>query len=75
MATEFTAEFLERRMAEHRRWQHETEYRLIQEIMDEVQALPKRRPRTMTFDFDSALKNEPNYRYRKERAHVHPVNA
>jgi hypothetical protein len=44
--TKFTAEFLERRMAEHRRWQHEVEYALIEEIIDEVQALPKRRPKT-----------------------------
>lgn len=46
MATEFNAAFIERRMAEHQRWQHEVEYALIEEIIDEVQALPKRRPKT-----------------------------
>jgi hypothetical protein len=44
--TAFTAAFLERRMAEHRRWQHEAQYALIEEIIDEVQELPKRKPRT-----------------------------
>ena len=42
----FTAEFLERRMAEHKRWQHAVEYLLIEEIIEEVQALPKRKPKT-----------------------------
>ena len=44
--TKFTAEFLERRMAEHQRWQHAVEYLLIEEIIEEVQALPKRQPKT-----------------------------
>lgn len=42
----FTAEFLERRMAEHQRWQHAVEYALIEEIVDEVQALPRRQPKS-----------------------------
>jgi hypothetical protein len=46
MATELNLAFIERRMAEHKRWQHEAEYALIEEIIDEVQELPKRRPRT-----------------------------
>lgn len=46
MATKFSAEFLARRMAEHQRWQHEVEYALMEEIIDEVQALPKRKPKS-----------------------------
>lgn len=46
MATEWSHEFLDRRMAEHRRWQREVEYALVEEIIDEVQALPKRRPKS-----------------------------
>ena len=42
----WSAEFLEARMAEHQRWQHEVEYALMEEIIDEVQALPLRRPKT-----------------------------
>ena len=42
----FDAEFLQSRMDAHRRWQHEAEYALIEEIIDEVQALPKRRPKS-----------------------------
>jgi hypothetical protein len=42
---EFAAH-LELRMEEHRRWQHEVEYALMEEIIDEVQALPLRRPKT-----------------------------
>jgi hypothetical protein len=41
----FDAAFIESRMAEHRRWQHEAEYALIEEVIDEVQALPKRKPK------------------------------
>jgi hypothetical protein len=33
-------------MAEHKLWQHEAEYALMEEIIDEVQALPKRKPQT-----------------------------
>jgi hypothetical protein len=40
------AAILEQRMAEHKLWQHEAEYALIEEIIDEVQALPKRKPKT-----------------------------
>lgn len=46
MAIKFDEAFLERRMEEHRRWQHEVEYALVEEIIDEVQALPKRPPKT-----------------------------
>jgi hypothetical protein len=40
------AEYLTRRMEQHQRWQHETEKRLIEEVIDEVQSLPKRQPRS-----------------------------
>lgn len=46
MAIKFDAEFLERRLAEHRRWQHAVEYALIEEIIDEVHELPTRRPKS-----------------------------
>lgn len=42
----WSREFLERRMEEHRRWQHHTEKKLIEEVIDEVQSLPKRQPRS-----------------------------
>ncbi len=41
----WSAEFLEQRMAEHKRWQHATENAMIEDIIDEVQALPARAPR------------------------------
>ncbi|HXM64459.1 MAG TPA: hypothetical protein VN950_26600 [Terriglobales bacterium] len=46
MAIKFNSEFVEARMEQHRRWQHETEYALIEEVIDEVQALPKRQPKS-----------------------------
>lgn len=46
MATEFNHEFIERRLSEHRRFQHDLEAEWTHEIIDEVQALPKRKPRT-----------------------------
>ena len=47
MATEtFSHEFIARRTAEHRRWQHDLEAQWSHEIIDEVQCLPKRRPRS-----------------------------
>lgn len=46
MATKFTWDFIEQRMAEHRRWQHAVEYELIEEIIDEVQQLPMRKPKS-----------------------------
>lgn len=46
MATKFTAAFLEERSAQHRRFQHDLEAQWIHEIIDEVQSLPKRRPRS-----------------------------
>jgi hypothetical protein len=45
-AIRFNAEFIEMRMAQHRLWQHEAEHVLMEEIISEVQELPKRRPRT-----------------------------
>lgn len=51
----WSAEFLERRMEEHRRRQHHTEKRLIEEIIDEVQTLPKRGSRHgMLLEFGEA---------------------
>lgn len=41
----FDAAFVERRLAEHKLWQHAVERALIEEIIDEVQALPARAPR------------------------------
>lgn len=46
MEIKFNAEFIEQRMAEHRRWQHAVEYELIEEIIDEVQQLPMRKPKS-----------------------------
>lgn len=46
MATKFDHDFIERRMAAHQRWQHEVEYAMLEEILDEVQNLPPRRPKT-----------------------------
>jgi hypothetical protein len=46
VAIKFDHDFIERRMAEHQRWQHEVEYQLMEDIIDEVQALPKRKPKT-----------------------------
>jgi hypothetical protein len=41
----WSAEFLERRMEQHRIWQHEAEHCLIEEVIEEVQALPRRQAR------------------------------
>jgi hypothetical protein len=46
VATKFTVQFLEERMAQHRRLQHDLEAQYTHEIIDEVQSLPKRKPRT-----------------------------
>ncbi|HEX4284661.1 MAG TPA: hypothetical protein VHZ28_06180 [Terracidiphilus sp.] len=46
MAIKFDAEFIERRMEEHRRWQQQLLHALMEEVIDEVQELPKRKPRT-----------------------------
>lgn len=46
---------IEQRMEDHRRWQHATEHALIEEIIDEVQSLPKRQPRNgMLLDFEAS---------------------
>jgi len=49
----WSAEFLERRTEEHRRWLHAIEHELIEEIIDEIQALPKRKPKSANL-FDCA---------------------
>lgn len=41
----WSAEFVEERMAEHKRLMHHIENSLMEEIIDEVQALPARAPR------------------------------
>jgi hypothetical protein len=46
MATEFNAQFIERRMAEHKRMQHDLEAQWSHEIIDEVQSLPRRQRRS-----------------------------
>lgn len=52
----WSREFLERRMEQHRRWQHHTEKKLIEEIIDEIQALPKREPRSgMLLEFPEQM--------------------
>ena len=48
----WSLEFVERRMAEHKRWQHHVEATLIEEIIDEVQALPGRAPKQSGRLFD-----------------------
>jgi len=53
---QWSREFLERRMEAHRRWQHATEHELIEQIIDEVQSLPKRKPRSgMLIEFPEHL--------------------
>ena len=44
--TKFDAAFIERRMEQHRRWQHAAEHALIEEIIEEVQQLPRRKPKS-----------------------------
>jgi hypothetical protein len=48
MATKrkFDAAFIEEFMAQHKRFQHDLEAQYVNEIIDEVQALPKRKPRS-----------------------------
>ena len=52
MATKWNDEFVERRMAAHQRWRHEVEYAMLEEILDEVQNLPPRRPKTARLFLD-----------------------
>ena len=40
------AKYLDAAMEQHRRWQHEAEHCLVEEMIEEIQALPKRKPRT-----------------------------
>lgn len=42
----FDAAFIERRMKEHKSWQRRVEYAMLEEIIDEVHALPRRQPKT-----------------------------
>ena len=57
------AEFLEARMEAHARKLHATEKRLIEEIIDEVQSLPKRQPRSgMLLEFESTGFSDRNLR-------------
>ena len=46
MATKWSHEFIEQRLAEHHRWQHDLEAQYTHEIIDEVQSLPKRQVRS-----------------------------
>jgi len=46
MAIEFNREFIERRMELHRRMQQEAVHKLVAEIIEEAQALPRRKPKT-----------------------------
>ena len=58
MATKWNDEFVERRMAQHRRWQHAVESEAIREIIDEVQTLPIRKPKSgQLFESCSGLMN------------------
>jgi hypothetical protein len=41
----WSAEYVEERMAEHKRLMHHIENSLMEEIIDEVQSLPARAPR------------------------------
>lgn len=45
MEPKFTTEFLEERMRRHHLWLHQEEHKLIEEIIEEVQMLPRRKPR------------------------------
>jgi hypothetical protein len=48
----WSAEFIERRMAEHKLWQHAVECSAIEEIISEVQALPPRAPKRSGWLFE-----------------------
>jgi hypothetical protein len=48
----FSAATLEEGMRQHKIWQHDAERALIEEIIDEVQALPARAPRKSGRLFD-----------------------
>ena len=56
----WSAEFVERRMEEHRRKMHAIEYFLMEEIIDEVQELPKRQPKSgrLFFELPEAMKEQ-----------------
>ena len=45
-SSKWSHDFIERRLAEHRRWQHDLEAQWSHEIIDEVQCLPKRQVRS-----------------------------
>jgi len=46
------AAMLEERMAEHKRQMHAIEYRLVEEVIDEVHELPARAPRRSGYLFE-----------------------
>ena len=45
-SSKWSHDFIERRLAEHHRWQHDLEAQWTHEIIDEVQCLPKRQVRS-----------------------------
>jgi hypothetical protein len=64
MPVKFTAEFVERRLAEHRRMMHKLEHDAIEEIIDEVQSLPRRAPRAsgqLFSGFNESSSNESSH--------------
>lgn len=40
------ARYVDARMEQHQHWQHEAEHAMLEEIIEEVQALPRRKPRS-----------------------------
>ena len=57
-AAAFNTAFVERRLKEHKRWLYEVEHALTEEIIDEVQELPKRQPKSgrLFFELPEAMK-------------------
>ena len=59
MATKFTAEFIEESMRRHKLWQHEQERELYEEIIEEIQMMPRRARKTTGFlDFEGRVGRE-----------------
>ena len=46
----FSAAYLERRLAEHKRWQHEQTNLLIEQVLDEAAQVQGRRPHQMSLE-------------------------
>jgi hypothetical protein len=65
VAIEWSDEFVERRMREHQLWRHEVEYALIEEVLEEVQKLPARKPKTarLFLDLPEFLADSKNRRH------------